>query len=231
MSPEASPPALETTSVEEAVYEVLRDEILDLHLAPGDRLRLRDLAARYGASPTPVRQALRRLESEGLVESSPRRGSQVAPLSIEELEEIQAIRLGVESVLARFGAPLCTPDVVAEMETAREHMERMYLEGDLRGYIRSFWQFRNPCYQQADRPRLLALADRQRTRIERYIALLRADISTFAGLRHYQDNFLDACRARDAVLAENVTRDGIWAVETGVAYMVESRAKELGGGE
>jgi len=222
MSADSTATPGETPSVEEAVYEVLRAEILDLKIPPGERLRLRDLAARYGASPMPVRQALRRLESEGLVVSSPRRGSQVAPLSLDELDEIQAVRLGVEGVLVRMGAPLCTPDVIAEMEHARAAMEQAYLDGDLRGYIRSFWVFRNPCYRLVDRPRLLALADLQRTRIERYIRLLRGDISSYGGLRHYHDKFLDACRALDPVLAEDVTREGILAVWARLIDMLEA---------
>ena len=62
-----------------------------------------------------MRHALRRLESEGLVVSLPRRGSRVAPLSVEELEEIQALRLGVETYLARLGAEAITDAALAEM--------------------------------------------------------------------------------------------------------------------
>src|SRR2546425_12668775 len=94
---------LQISSVEDGVYQALREEIGRLQLAPGERLRLEELADRFQVSLTPVRHALRRLESEGLVVSERRRGSRVAPLSVEEIEEIQAIRLGLESFLARYG--------------------------------------------------------------------------------------------------------------------------------
>ena len=112
--------------MEDAVYRALRSEIGRLEMAPGQRLRLEALAGRFQVSLTPVRHALRRLESEGLVESLPRRGSSVAPLSVEELEEIQALRLGLETFLARHGAEACTADALAEMGAARREMERAF---------------------------------------------------------------------------------------------------------
>ena len=134
---------LEISSVEDGVYRALRSEIGRLELAPGERLRLEELAGRFGVSLTPVRHALRRLESEGLVVSLPRRGSRVAPLSVEELEEIQALRLGLETFLARLGAEAITDAALAEMTSARGEMERAFRAGDLDAYLASFWSLRS----------------------------------------------------------------------------------------
>ena len=152
-------------------------------LPPGQRLRLEELAARFQVSLTPVRHALRRLESEGLVVSQRRRGSSVALLSVEELEEIQALRLGLETFLARAGAERCTPKALAEMETARKEMERAFRAGDLDAYIPPFWSLRDACYRCADRPRLLRALEDQRIRVERYILYLCRDPEAFADLR------------------------------------------------
>jgi DNA-binding GntR family transcriptional regulator len=211
VGPAASP--LEVASVEDVVYRRLRQEIGCLELAPGRRLRLEELAGRFGVSLTPVRQALRRLESEGLVVSLPRRGSRVAPLSVEELEEIQALRLGLETFLARAGAERCTDGALAEMGTARDEMERAFRAGDLDAYIRSFWSLRDACYRRAERPRLeRALAD-QRIRVERYILHLCRDPEAFAALRRGPDTLLEACRARDGEAAEAATRDAlVWVL-------------------
>ena len=200
---------LEVASVEDGVYRALRAEIGRLELAPGRRLRLVELAARFGVSLTPVRHALRRLESEGLVVSSPRRGSRVAPLSVEELEEIQALRLGLETFLARAGAERCTPEALAEMEGARDEMERAFRAGDLDAYISSFWSLRDACYRCAQRPRLLRALEDQRIRVERYILFLCRDPEAFANLRRGPDTLLEACRARDGEAAEAATRDAL----------------------
>jgi DNA-binding GntR family transcriptional regulator len=206
--------ALNIASVEESVYQALRHEIGSLGLAPDERLRLEDLAGRFQVSLTPVRHALRRLESDGLVVSKPRRGSRVAPLTVEELEEIQAIRLGLESFLSRCGAERCTDAALDEMVARREEMEDTYRRGDLDAYLATFWSFRDACYRCAGRPRLeRALAD-QRLRVERYILFLCRDVQAAAELRHAPDRLLEACRRRDGEEAERSTRDALlWVLE------------------
>src|SRR6188474_234946 len=208
MPAETSAP-LEISSVEDGVYRILRQEIGRLDLAPGERLRLEEVAGRLDVSLTPVRHALRRLESERLVVSIPRRGSRVAPLSVEELEEIQALRLGLETFLARAGAERITDAALAEMEAARDEMERSFRAGDLG----SFWSLRDACYACAVRPRLLRALDDQRIRVERYILYLCRDPEAFAALRRGPDTLLEACRARDGEAAEAATRDAlVWVL-------------------
>jgi DNA-binding GntR family transcriptional regulator len=212
---------LEVSSVEDGVYRALRQEIGRLELRPGERLRLEELAGRFQVSLTPVRHALRRLESEGLVASLPRRGSRVAPLSIEELEEIQALRLGLESFLARAGAERCTARALDEMEAARDELERAFRAGNVDAYLRSFWSLRNACYRCAERPRLMRALGDQRIRVERYILFLCRDPEAFADLRRGPDTLLEACRARHGAAAEAATRDALLWVLAELQRMLE----------
>ncbi|HXV56765.1 MAG TPA: GntR family transcriptional regulator [Gaiellaceae bacterium] len=209
------------SSVEDGVYRALRAEIGRLDLAPGQRLPLEELAARFQVSLTPVRHALRRLESEGLVVSLPRRGSRVAPLSVEELEEIQALRLGLETFLARRGAESCTPEALAEMTAARGEMERAFQAGDLDAYLASFWSLRDACYRCAGRPRLQRTLEDQRVRVERYVLTLCRDPEAFADLRRGPDTLLEACRARDGEAAEAATRDALTWVLAELTRMLD----------
>lgn len=196
-------------SVEDGVYRRLREEIAALRLAPGERLPLEELAGRYRVSLTPVRHALRRLESEGLVVSIRHRGARVAPLSVEELEEIQAIRLGLETFLSRRGAERCTEAALVEMARRREEMEEAYRRADLDAYIASFWLLRDACYRCGERPRLQRALGDQRLRVERYVRHLCRDQEAFALLRRGPDTLLEACRARDGQAAEAATRDAL----------------------
>ena len=202
-------PQFEVVSAEDGVYRALRAEIGRLELAPGLRLPLEELAARFDVSPTPIRHALRRLESEGLVVIARRRGARVAPLSLEELEEIQALRLGLETFLARHGAEQCTEAALGEMVRARAEMEQAFERGDLGAYIASFWSLRDACYRCAQRPRLSRALEDQRIRVERYVLFLCRDATAFANLRHGPDTLLEACRARDGDAAEAATRDAL----------------------
>jgi DNA-binding GntR family transcriptional regulator len=168
---------------------------------------------RLDVSLTPVRHALRRLESEGLVVSIPRRGSRVASLSVDELEEIQALRLGLETFLARAGVERITHGALAAMQAARDEMEHAFRAGDLDAYLGSFWSLRDACYACAERPRLLRALEDQRIRVERYILYLCRDPEAFAALRRGPDTLLEACRARDGEAAERATRDAlVWVL-------------------
>jgi DNA-binding GntR family transcriptional regulator len=79
-------------SVTDAVLDRLRDSIVQGELKPGEWLKQDELADRFGVSTMPVREALRRLESEGIVEFLPRRGARVIQISASEMEELWSIR-------------------------------------------------------------------------------------------------------------------------------------------
>ena len=80
----------------ESVYEQLRSEILHCTLAPGAEIREAELAARFAVSKSPVRDALMRLEREGLVISMPRQGYRVAPISIADVQDMFHLRAALE---------------------------------------------------------------------------------------------------------------------------------------
>jgi DNA-binding GntR family transcriptional regulator len=221
-APAQAPTPLEISSVEDGVYRALRQAIGRLELAPGERLRLEELAERFDVSLTPVRHALRRLESEGLVVSQRRRGARVAPLSVEELEEIQALRLGLETFLARRGAEAITDEALGEMTGARDEMERAFRAGDLDAYLASFWSLRDACYRCAERPRLERTLQDQRVRVERYVLTLCRDPGAFADLRRGPDTLLEACRARDGEAAEEATRAALQWVLAELQRMLEN---------
>jgi DNA-binding GntR family transcriptional regulator len=81
-----------------AIYAALRERILSNDIAPGTRLVMRDVANQYEASDIPVREALRMLERDGLVETAPYRGARVTTLTAKEVEETYFIRSHLESI-------------------------------------------------------------------------------------------------------------------------------------
>ncbi len=96
----ALPPVREG-GLQEAIYTTLREAITSGTLAPGERLRQLDLARQFGTSQAPVREALQRLTQEGLAVSLPNRGTAVARLSVDEIEEVYVLRAELESLAVR----------------------------------------------------------------------------------------------------------------------------------
>jgi DNA-binding GntR family transcriptional regulator len=158
-------------SAEDHVYGVLRTQI-EQGLEPGTPLRLSVIAATAGVSTMPVRAALTRLEGEGLVRQIARRGTVVAPLELDDLEEIQAIRWGIEGLAARLGAQAVTDAALAEMEHHLERVRHAASDHDPDAYLAATYALEDACYAAAGRPRLLATVHHYRRAAQRYVRLL-----------------------------------------------------------
>jgi DNA-binding GntR family transcriptional regulator len=99
-----------------------RDRILSGRYAPGSALRQDSLAAEFGTSKIPVREALVQLQAEGLVDIFPNRGFQVRPLASAELDEVFTLRLQIEPTAVALGAKLAT---AADHGAARNALEQL----------------------------------------------------------------------------------------------------------
>jgi DNA-binding GntR family transcriptional regulator len=114
-------------SLPEFVYGRLRSAIRSREIQAGDRLREADLAERLGVSRTPVREALRRLESDGLVQLAPPRGFVVTQLTYRRVMELYAMREELAGVAARFAAEQASP---MEIQTLQELVAQQGAAGD-----------------------------------------------------------------------------------------------------
>lgn len=100
----------------DAVYNALRQGILSRLFSPGERLRVNELAAKLGVSFTPVRHAVQRLATEGLVEIRPRSGTFVASLSTQDIEETFEIRCALECLAAEKAVNRITADDIRRLK-------------------------------------------------------------------------------------------------------------------
>lgn len=116
-------------SLVDRVYAALREDILDGVHAPGARLRLNELAEQHGTSFIPVREALRRLESERLVEVEQNRGARVAPLSIDDARDVYETRIVVEAHALRLAFPNLGEADIARSGAAIDAMTGLFAAG------------------------------------------------------------------------------------------------------
>jgi DNA-binding GntR family transcriptional regulator len=114
-----------------SVADHIRTMILRRELLPGERLIQSELADRLGVSRTPIREALQKLASEGLVTLSPYKGAHVAKLSLSHLEEIYHVRIAIEAQIGYLAAQHITPDELGEMRQLVEQMKRELEAGEL----------------------------------------------------------------------------------------------------
>jgi DNA-binding GntR family transcriptional regulator len=197
------------TSIEASVYEHLRREILAGRFRPGARLGLVDLADELGTSTMPVRAAIARLNTEGLAHKLRSRGSIVAPLEIEDFEEIQAIRAGIEAFAARLGVERIDDDGIASMRRLLERLEAASATEQLDEYLDLEWEFHAVCYAAARRERLLELVHDYRRRAERYLRLAVPTSPGFGRSLEVQRRLLECAETHDGVCAEQLYRDAL----------------------
>lgn len=205
-------------TVGEHVYDVIRERILNGELAPGDPLVLFDLSEALAVSTTPVRAALARLTAEGFVTQPRRRGAlTVAPLELEDFEEIQAIRVGLEGFAARLGAEHMNDTALEAMRSAYARLQALRSRSAKTAVGEWFgveWEMHAACYGTSGRRRLVALVFDYRNRAERYLRLAVGSSPGFQTPLEIQTRLLAACEQRDGGAAEEVIRSAMmWTME------------------
>lgn len=202
------------------IYEKLRERIQNLDLAPGTKLSEAMLAAEFGVSPTPVRDALSRLSQEGLIEVARGRGYTVAPLTVADIRDICD---------ARFALEVGIITLVSERMTD-EHAERLYAlsarTGDISlseaELIRRNQEFHVGVAQVTGSPRIVAAIRRI---MDESTRIFHLGLGTFAehGMRPDHDRLTEALRAGDLRTAVEVCRrEAYESSERVVANLLQS---------
>lgn len=165
------PRALTRRSIPAEIAASLRERLLAGEFAAGAQLRQDALAADYGVSRIPVREALRRLEAEGLVAIEPHKGAVVAGLAPAEILELFEMRALLEAELARLAVPNLAAADLAEAETALALYEAALAEGRVADWGSLNWRFHAALYRAAGRPLWLEAVQDLNRKTDRFIRL------------------------------------------------------------
>jgi len=204
-------PQVRTTLVAEQVYDVLATAIFSGELAGGSRLRVRELADSVGTSQMPVRDALRRLEENGLVTTLPHRGARVREFSTLELIDIYDVRKLLEVEATRKGVTRATAEDLEAMSLACDRMHTAVRRGRVHEALAEDENLLRRLYQAGGN---LVLADT----IEMLWTQCRAykHIGATAAIHHHDESLwtpqaalIEAVRARDVRLAVSITKASV----------------------
>jgi DNA-binding GntR family transcriptional regulator len=205
----------------EALAQHIADEIVAGRLRPGAALEEIPLAAAHGVSRTPVREALRRLESSGLVETRPRRGAVVARPEPRRLREIFAVMAELEALSAAAAARAMPPAARRELEALHRRMGAMVRAGELGAYREGNVAFHQALYAGAQNGYLAELAQDTRRRLAPFRA---AQLETGDRLRRSHDEhgaIVTAILRGDAEEAARVMREHLALTEAAWGRMMQ----------
>lgn len=202
--------AEDRTLVDVATRE-LREVILSGELKPGAQLVLTELAERLSMSVMPVREAIGRLQAEGLVDQIPHRGARVSPVSVADLEDLYAVRIALETLATREAAARFTEEDYGRLAGVLDKYVQAYEAEDAERGREMHSQFHLGIYELSGSPWLMrtipALWDAA-DRYRRLSATLRGTLEE----RHREHQYiLERCRQRDpdaaaAALEEHLRR-------------------------
>lgn len=179
-------------SLHDGVLSALRDFIVEGNLEDGARVPERALCERFGVSRTPLREALKVLAAEGLIDLLPNRGARVRELSPEDLRELFDVMGGLEALAGRLACERISDEIIAKIERKHHEMYGFYLQREMHGYFQ--------CNQEIHRMIVEAAAN----------ATLSTTYASFAGrirrvrfsanLAKDRDRWGEAMREHEAIL-------------------------------
>lgn len=212
------------TTAERMVHTILQQRILDGVLRPGERIDLDAIAQELAVSRTPVRTALRQLESEGLVTIYPHRAVMVSELSADDLEQMYAVRIHLESLAAELAVPKLTDDDITGMRQVQRELVQVVDEANPALFAEKDRAFHLALYRGANNKFLLRLIDDLRKASLRFLTVY-ATVERLGTAVGEHDQIIAAAEARDAKRVEGLIQQNLERTCTVAAAFLRSRAQ------
>jgi GntR family transcriptional regulator, trigonelline degradation regulator len=208
------------------VQDKLRQAVIVGRLAPGKRLVERELIAMLGVSRTVIREALRQLESEGLVEVVANKGPIVRELSADEAKDLYSIRAVLEGLAARLFAQNSTLEQQKELERALDRTAKAYENADPEAVLEKKNRFYDVLFAGASSETLSSMINTLHARIWRWRAIglshpRRSSDRHLASLKALRA-MVTAIKAGDAALAEKIIREEVTSAAAEVTRIITS---------
>jgi DNA-binding GntR family transcriptional regulator len=200
-----------TQNASDAAVQLIRSAIVDGRLQPGERLREEELARELGISRTPVREALRTLQEEGLVESAPHRGATVRTYEIEDLDELYDMRALLEGHAARRAASRISATEIAKLRGSCDRFETLALtDADPREIVAENLLFHSTILDAAGSARLGEMVRKVIEMPLVYRAYIWYSQSQKRASEHAHRQLVNALACRDADRAELIMREHVY---------------------
>ena len=152
----------------DVVFNTLRKAILRGELKPGERLMEIQLAYKLGVSRTPIREAIRKLELEGLVLMIPRKGAEVAQITEKNMQDVLEVRKALEELSVQLACERITPEQVEEMKMAAEDFRKVLKSGDVTKIAEADVKFHDIIFAATNNQRLITLLNNLREQMYRF---------------------------------------------------------------
>ena len=212
----STPPVSNATAtrlVAEHAYVELRDRIVTLHLPPGTVLREDELMQAMGIGRTPLREAVKRLALENLVEVQPRRGTFVSAVEAADIQNITEVRAELEAYAAELAAVRLDPETRAKAEALLREIEELEGGGDQERLMRFDERIHRFTWEATHNPYLMQTLERYFTHSLRIWYLVLDRVPTLGHAVHDQTQLLEAILDRNGPHARAIMHEHVMAFQ------------------
>ena len=209
----------------DVVFNTLRRAILRGELVPGQRLMEIQLAEKMGVSRTPVREAIRKLELEGLVVMIPRKGAEVAHISGKNLRDVLEVRRALEELAGELACARMSTEELKLLEQANHRFAAVLGSDDITMLAQADEEFHGLIYQATENDRLVQMVNHLREQMYRYRIEHIKDKSQRKLLVQEHQEIIRALAARDVEAARRAIRSHISKQEAVIAKTIKEQEK------
>jgi len=221
------PTAIPRLNLHDQLVAGIRDLITNGAMRPGDKVSEAMLCERFDVSRTPLREALKVLASEGLVELRPRRGAIVASVSEDEIEEIFPIMASLEALAGEMACKKATVEEIAEMQLIHDKLMRDFKAKREDAYLAGNRAFHEGLFRIADNATLYGFYAQILTRIRTCRFVVRKSAQNWRAAVEDHEAMMDALAAKDGRRLSRLLRRHVMGVTVAIAHeAIETIRKE-----
>ena len=189
----------------DVVFNTLRQAILTGELKPGERLMEIHLANKLGVSRTPIREAIRKLELEGLVTMIPRRGAEVAQITEKSMNDVLEVRRALDALCVELACDRISQEELQHLKKACDTFEEAVKTKDVKQIAQADVAFHDIIYAATDNRRLIQLLNNLREQMYRYRIEYLKKKECYPQLLEEHQTIIDSIESRDKDRATQIT--------------------------
>jgi DNA-binding GntR family transcriptional regulator len=207
----------------DVVFNTLRQAILKGELEPGERLMEITLANKLGVSRTPIREAIRKLELEGLVNMIPRKGAVVASISEKDMKDVLEVRITLEELAVSLAIKNMQQEDISQLRDAGKAFENAVIAKDIVNIVEADVAFHDVIYNKTGNKRLIQIINNLREQMYRYRLEYIKDARTHSILISEHNDIINCISRKDIEEAKKAVREHISNQERGIVRAINDK--------
>ncbi len=207
----------------DVVFKTLRQAILRGELEPGERLMEIQLAQKLGVSRTPIREAIRKLELEGLVVMVPRKGAEVASITEKDMHDVLEVRAILEELAGSLACKNMTEEAIGELKLASRDVETAIISKDVVKIVDADVKFHDIIYKITGNDRLIQIISNLSEQMYRYRLEYVKDARVHSILINEHEDIIRQLSSKDVDRAQMVMKQHIVSQERGIERIMKNK--------